>query len=124
MAGESIIVAIISALGTLWVTRKKVDYELKGRVVESESTTESIYIQNMGLIMAGFKDQVEDLRNDVKKLKGENEELKKEFRLFKQKHHEEIGEYKTVLFELRTERDALLKENGKLKITIAELKGG
>lgn len=123
MAGESVIVAIVTAVGTYFATRVKAKHDEKGKSLESSSTTEGIYIQNMELIMQGFKEQVDDLKDDVKQLRDENEQLKSEFNEFREKHHQEINEYKEYIQLLRSENDDLKEEVIELEVTIQALKG-
>lgn len=134
MAGENIIVAIITAVGTYFMTHAKVKHEVEGKVVESNAnkesssiqaraTTEGMYIESMELILTEYKEQVASFRDEVQELRKDNKELKAEFDVFRAKHKDEVAKYEVWVIELQEENEDLLEENTGLKEQIKELEG-
>ncbi|MDN6629693.1 MAG: hypothetical protein L0K90_00380 [Staphylococcus equorum] len=123
VAGENIIVAIVTAVGTYLATQAKVKHEVKGKRIESDKNAEAMYVQNMELIMAGFREQVDELKEDVIVLKSENEQLRRDFKEFKKKYHREIDEYQGLVDALKSENEELKEEVVELETLIKVMEG-
>lgn len=124
MNSENVIVAVVTGLLTWMATRTKSHHEVKRQKVESKSNTEGIYVQNMSVILAEYKEQVSGFRAELSA-------VKKEFSEFKKSHYEEVREYKSLvdakderIEELEAENDHLREENTELKLENAYLKEG
>lgn len=86
MNSENVIVAIITGVLTYFATQTKSKYDVKRQEIESDSTTEGIYVENITTILAEYKEQVSSFREEVKGLRKENRALKGEFKRFKESH--------------------------------------
>ena len=134
MAGENVLVAIVTAVGTYFMTQAKIKHEVKGKIVESDAskasstiqaraTTEGMYIESMELILTEYKEQVASFREEVQELRKDNKELKAEFDTFRAKHKDEVAKYEIWVIELQEENEDLLEENTGLKEQIREMEG-
>jgi|SRR5690625_4902696 len=123
MNSENVIVAVITGILTYFATQTKSKYDVKRQEIESDSTTEGIYVENMTAILAEYKEQVSSFRDEVKGLREENRALKDEFKRFKESHKREIDEYKKYTELLESENEDLREENADLKYEILVLKG-
>ena len=109
---ETILASVITALLTFWGTKKQAAYQLK----EKEANTEGMYVQNMAMILAEYKEQVSGFREELRVLKAE-------FSDFRREHYKKIEEYKIYVAELEEEIDALKDERNDLKLEVSYLKG-
>ena len=116
------IVAIVSSIGTYFATRIQSQYSLRSKMVESDSATEGMYVQNMELILREYKEQVSGFRAEVAELRSENKRIKQEFRDFKDMHYKEMEEYMEYISIVDTEKKELLEENAELKLENTELR--
>lgn len=55
MNSENVIVAVITGVSTYFATQAKSRYDVKRQEIESDSTTEGIYVENMTAILAEIK---------------------------------------------------------------------
>ena len=92
--------------------------------MESETNSEGMYVENMSVILAEYKEQVSGFRDEVKQLKELNETIKKEFDEFRHDHYKEIEEYKKYIDLIEIENKELKEENSDLKLEVAFLKEG
>lgn len=113
---ETIIATIITAALTYLGTKKQTEHQLKGKQLESEANTEGMYVQNMSMILAEYKEQVSGFRNELSL-------VKQEFSEFKKEHYRKIEEYKFYVAELEEENEALKDEITDLKVEVEHLKG-
>ncbi|SFB91021.1 hypothetical protein SAMN04488102_101373 [Alkalibacterium subtropicum] len=116
MNNEAIIVAVITGLLTYFGTKKQTEYQLKGKEVEADANTEGMYVQNMSMILAEYKEQVSGFREELRVVKAE-------FSDFRREHYKKIEEYKIYVEELEEEIDALKDERNDLKLELSYLKG-
>ena len=82
---------------------------------EGDSNAESMYVQNMSVILGEYKEQVSGFRNEL-------ENVRKEFASFKDAHNKEVAEYqsKIAFIELQIEnKDDQIEE---LETEIIEIK--
>jgi len=113
---ETILASVITALLTFWGTKKQAEHQLKEKKAEVEANTEGMYVQNMSMILAEYKEQVSGFRNELSL-------VKQEFSEFKKEHYRKIEEYKFYVAELEEENEALKDEITDLKVEVEHLKG-
>lgn len=123
MNSETVIVGIVTAVLTYLGTRTQGKYNVKRQEVESETNSEGMYVENMSVILAEYKDQVSGFRDEVKQLREDNEAIKKEFEEFRKSSEQKMDEYKKYVDLLETENEELKEENAELKLEVSYLKG-
>lgn len=123
MNSETIVVGVITAVLTYLGTRTKGQYDVKRQKVESETNSEGMYVENMSVILAEYKEQVSGFRNEVRQLREDNEGIKREFDEFRKSSNEKMEEYKKYVELLEAENDDLKEENSELKLEVSYLKG-
>ncbi|GEK88876.1 hypothetical protein SAMN04488100_10517 [Alkalibacterium putridalgicola] len=112
---ETIIASVITALLTYFGTKKQTEYQLKGKQVEADVNTEGMYVKNMSIILAEYKEQVSGFRDELK-------QVKQEFAAFKDEHYRKINEYEVYTKELEEENEKSKGIIANLKEIIAKLK--
>lgn len=118
------LVAIISSVGTYFATKMQSQYQMRSKKFESDSATESIYVQNMETILKEYKEQVSGFRAEVAELRDENKRIKEEFKQFKEQQYEEIKEYKEFVIILENELEEVKQERDEWKEKYEDLKRG
>jgi predicted RNase H-like nuclease (RuvC/YqgF family) len=120
MNNENIIIAIATGLLTWLATRTKSHYDLRAKKIESDSSTEGIYVQNMEMILKEYKEQVSAFRTEVRALKDENKDIRKQLEELKSERSEIIEEFnkERTYYERELElKDEIIDE---LNVQIAE----
>ena len=113
---ETILASVITALLTFWGTKKQTEYQLKEKKAEVEANTEGMYVQNMAMILAEYKEQVSGFRDELR-------QVKSEFAIFREEHYRKMDEYKVYVKELEEENEELRDENTELKEQLAYMEG-
>jgi len=113
---ETILASVITALLTFWGTKKQAEHQLKEKKAEVDANTEGMYVQNMAMILAEYKEQVSGFREELRVVKAE-------FSDFRREHYKKIEEYKIYVAELEEEIDALKDERNDLNLELSYLKG-
>lgn len=131
---SAVLVALITGYFTFLATKKKVSADLTKAQAEAkaeldqkniveDSNVQSIYTQNMNVILSEYKEQVSGFRSEVGRLNTKIDDLEK-------KYETDISAYKTqVEFleekveDLEVEKSHLKEENEILKSENEELKG-
>lgn len=116
MNSEGVLIAVITGVATFLATKTKSRLELEQKHVDSNAGTTEVYVQHMEHILTGYREQVDDLREQVKG-------LQKDFDDFKAKHKTEIGELKDYTSFLEEEKQYLLDEINDLKTENNQLTG-
>lgn len=122
MNSETWIAALIAGVFTYLGTRTTTKGTVKSEKLKGEANTEGMYVENMSLILAEYKEQVSGFRQEVKMLREENAELKDDFSQFKQSHYTEVREYKNIIANKDERIEELETENTALKIEVTQLK--
>lgn len=95
----------ILTLAGLWLTYvygPKVVAKVQGRnrkeevALEGDAQIETVYVQNIGLIISEYKEQVSGFKNELS-------EVRKEFAEFKVEHNKEVAEYQSQITLLKIE---------------------
>lgn len=121
------IIALVSAIGGGLITAissyAKNKSDVEKAQVETNASTEAVYVQNIKFIIDGYKDQVSEIKSELTLLKDE-------FERFKSQHRKEVDEYRDQIsflklqIESKDERIEELEEIVTTKdIEIAFLKG-
>ena len=113
---ETILASVITALLTFWGTKKQTEYQLKEKKAEVDANTEGMYVQNMAMILAEYKEQVSGFRDELR-------QVKSEFAIFREEHYRKMDEYKVYVKELEEENEELRDENTELKEQLAYMEG-
>lgn len=113
---ETILASVITALLTFWGTKKQAEHQLKEKEAEVEANTEGMYVQNMAMILAEYKEQVSGFRDELR-------QVKSEFAIFREEHYRKMDEYKVYVKELEEENEELRDENTELKEQLAYTEG-
>ena len=124
MNSETVIVGIVTAVLTYLGTRTKGQADIKRQQLESETNSEGMYVENMSVILAEYKEQVSGFRDEVRQLRAENASIKQEFNEFRKVSNEKMEEYKKYAELLETENVELKEENMDLKEELNSIKGG
>lgn len=85
---------------------KKEEVKLEGDV-----QIETVYIQNMGIIIAEYKEQVSGFKNELS-------EVRKEFAEFREQHNKEVEEYKSQITFLKIQIEQKEDEIDELQAVI------
>jgi len=130
---SAVLVALITAYFTFQATKKKVSAdltkaqleakaELDQKTVSEDSNVQSIYTQNMNVILAEYKEQVSGFRSEVGRLNAKIDELEKKYEddIKANKSQVEFLEEKNE--DLEVENSHLREENGELRTENTALK--
>lgn len=93
MNNENIVIAVVTGALTWLATRTKSHYDFRAKKAESDSSTEGIYVQNMEMILKEYKEQVSAFRTEVRALKDENKDIRKQLEELKSERSEIIEEF-------------------------------